>query len=85
MYQNYPNPFNPSTTFKFNLTRSANVSIIIYDIKGVEVDRAVNNKFFPIGINNFSYSNSNLSSGVYFYTMYANGVFIESRKMILLR
>lgn len=85
LYQNYPNPFNPSTTLKFNLNRSANVSIVIYDIKGVEVDRALNNKFFPLGINSFSYSNSNLSSGVYFYTMYANGVFIESRKMILLR
>lgn len=85
LYQNYPNPFNPSTTLKFNLNRSANVSIIIYDIKGVEVDRAVNNKFFPLGNNNLTYSNSNLSSGVYFYSMFANGVFIESRKMILLR
>lgn len=85
MYQNYPNPFNPSTTLKFNLTKSANVSIIIYDIKGVEIDRAANNKFFPIGINNITYSNSNLSSGVYFYRMFANGAFIESRKMILLR
>jgi serine protease AprX len=85
LLQNYPNPFNPSTKFKFNLSRSANVSIVIYDIKGVEVDRAIQNKFFPVGVSSFSYSNSNLSSGVYFYTMFANGVFIDSRKMILLR
>ncbi|MBD3225314.1 MAG: tandem-95 repeat protein, partial [Caldithrix sp.] len=35
--QNFPNPFNPSTTIKYGLPHSANVSIDIYSVNGKRV------------------------------------------------
>lgn len=34
LLQNYPNPFNPTTTIKYDLPRSGNVEIKIYNITG---------------------------------------------------
>jgi hypothetical protein len=34
LYQNYPNPFNPSTTIQYNMPKSGNVEIRIFDIQG---------------------------------------------------
>ncbi len=84
LLQNYPNPFNPSTTFRFNLNKSASISLIIYDIAGKEVDKPVAGKFYTIGGNEITYSNPNLSSGVYFYSLIVNGLLIDTKKMILI-
>lgn len=83
LLQNYPNPFNPSTTIGFKLSKSGNVSLIIYDVRGKEIDRIVNNKFYERGNIQLNYSNPGLSSGVYFYSMLVNGEVIDSKKMIL--
>ncbi len=37
MCQNFPNPFNPSTTIRFGLAEAADVSLVIYDVKGNNV------------------------------------------------
>ncbi len=36
---NYPNPFNPETWIPYQLAHSADVTLTIYDIKGVVVRR----------------------------------------------
>ncbi|MEO8209804.1 MAG: T9SS type A sorting domain-containing protein [bacterium] len=82
--QNYPNPFNPSTTFRFTLNKNADISLIIYDESGRMMDIVIDNKFHSTGNQELVYSNGNLSSGVYFYSLIANGVLIDSKKMVLI-
>ena len=44
LLQNSPNPFNPSTSIKFYIPTTSDVSIKIYDILGREVTSLITNK-----------------------------------------
>ncbi len=89
---NYPNPFNPTTTIKFSLKENSDVSIKIYNIKGVVVRTLVDNKMEATyheviwdGKNN---TGKRVGSGLYFYKMISNGNnnrYSSTKKMILLK
>ncbi|RPI65373.1 MAG: T9SS C-terminal target domain-containing protein [Ignavibacteriales bacterium] len=83
--QNYPNPFNPSTSIEFNLPIGSNVSLKIFDATGKEVVTLIN-EFKGTGNHriNFEANKYNLSSGVYFYTLSADGL-TQTKPMILLK
>jgi hypothetical protein len=83
LHQNYPNPFNPSTNIKFDVARSGNISIKIYDMQGREVAVLVNENLNP-GSYNVSFNASNLPSGSYFFRLEAQG-FSQTNKMILVK
>jgi hypothetical protein len=88
--QNYPNPFNPSTVISYKLSTAAHVSLKVYDMLGREVATLVN-EFQQPGSYNFQFipgaflrNNSQLSSGVYFYTLNA-GDYTNTKKMLLMK
>jgi hypothetical protein len=81
--QNYPNPFNPTTTIKFELPKSSQVRLSVYDMLGREVSLLVNEKR-EAGVHEVKFDASKLASGVYFYRMQA-GDFVLTRKLLLLR
>ncbi|MCB0723562.1 MAG: T9SS type A sorting domain-containing protein [Ignavibacteriae bacterium] len=83
LYQNYPNPFNPSTSFKFEVPSSGNVTVSINDISGKLVTLIVN-KYLSPGVYEVNWNAENYPSGVYFYSLEAEG-FKETRKMLLIR
>jgi hypothetical protein len=83
LYQNFPNPFNPSTTIRFDLARSSDVRITIYDITGRQVD-LISGKALRPGKYELDWNAGSLSSGVYFYTLSASD-FVQTRKMILVK
>ena len=81
--QNYPNPFNPTSNIKFNLPKTEQVSLKIYDILGNEVQNLVDG-VQQAGVYNITVDASNLASGIYFYTLRA-GSFVETKKMSLIK
>ena len=81
--QNYPNPFNPSTTISYQLPATRYVNLKVFDILGNEIATLINEEK-PAGSYEVKFDASKLSSGIYFYTLYA-GDFIETRKMLLLK
>ncbi len=84
LYQNYPNPFNNSTIIRYELPKSGNVNIILYDISGKEVFTLVD-EFKRDGIYELKFQSDNLSSGVYFYILYIDNKFIDTKRMVYLK
>jgi hypothetical protein len=81
--QNYPNPFNPTTTIEFNLPKSSEVTLKVFNILGEEVTTLVSNRL-STGTYSYDWDVSNLASGVYLYRLKA-GDYAETRKMVLMR
>ena len=81
--QNYPNPFNPITKITYTLNKPGLVTLKAYNVSGKLISELVN-KNQKEGKHTVEFDGSNLSSGVYFYTL-ESGDFIQTRKMILLK
>ena len=86
--QNYPNPFNPTTAISYQLPAFSRVKLIVYDLLGREITTLVNEEKSPgnyeVKFNSETRRGESLPSGVYFYTLSANG-FFQSKKMLLLK
>ena len=81
--QNYPNPFNPTTSIKYSIPSDANVSLIVYNIKG-EVVKKIVDSFQKAGYYSVTMDGSGLASGIYFYRLISGG-YSGVKKMILLK
>ena len=82
--QNYPNPFNSSTSISYSLKNRGRVKIILFDIIGREVKTLVN-EMMEQGTHSSAFSANDLSSGIYFYSMYVDGDLFATKKMILVK
>ncbi|MFA5403446.1 MAG: T9SS type A sorting domain-containing protein [Ignavibacteria bacterium] len=87
--QNYPNPFNPSTSIKYQIADSKFVRLVVYDILGKEVATLVNEKLQPgeyeVQFPNVQLANVQLPSGVYFYSLFADGERMDTKKMLMIK
>jgi len=83
LQQNYPNPFNPATVFEFSIAEAGLYTLNVYNILGEKVavllDREVST-----GVHKLNFDASNLSSGIYIYTLSGNNLFL-SKKMMLMK
>ena len=71
--QNFPNPFNPNTSISYNLPRSGRVQLMIYDVRGCKVAKALDG-FYTAGSHIYDWhaidpSGAALPSGIYFARM----------------
>ncbi|MBL7149321.1 MAG: carboxypeptidase regulatory-like domain-containing protein, partial [Candidatus Cloacimonetes bacterium] len=89
---NYPNPFNPTTTIKFGLKETCEVSIKVYNIKGSVVSTLVdgqrNAAYHEVVWDGKDNAGRTVSSGLYFYKMVSegnSGRYTSTKKMILLK
>ena len=83
--QNYPNPFNPQTQFHYDLPKSGNIHLAIYDVLGKEVytvlndyQRAGKHNVLWTGINN---KGLQVQSGIYFCRLTTDSE-ITTKKMV---
>jgi hypothetical protein len=86
--QNYPNPFNPLTTIYYELPRSSEVKLVIYNLLGQEV-RTLLNSTINAGRHQVVWNGTNdsgmlVASGIYIYRFEA-GEYSRVMKMILLK
>jgi hypothetical protein len=85
--QNYPNPFNPVTNINFAIPSSGIVKLSVFDMTGREV-AVLANGHFSAGTYGVDFDASSLSSGVYFYRIYAEGEgqkFTKTLKLVLIK
>lgn len=86
--QNYPNPFNPTTTIKYNLSEAADVELVIINVLGEQVRTLVSSAQaageHSVVWDGRNQSGSQVSSGIYFYKMTADGA-TETRKMVMMK
>jgi hypothetical protein len=81
LYNNYPNPFNPTTTITFDILKSSDVEVAIYNIIGQKVATLVSQELAPgtysTTWNATSSQNLTVSSGVYYVRMTAKDRGVE--------
>jgi len=88
LYQNYPNPFNPTTTIKFDLPTTGEVTLSIFNVLGQEVKQIAEGTLIK-GEHTFEWNGTNyngkpVSSGTYFYRLKTD-LQTLIKKMILVR
>ncbi|GJQ64570.1 MAG: hypothetical protein SCALA702_36230 [Melioribacteraceae bacterium] len=86
--QNYPNPFNPSTRIKFAVPVDSKVTVTLYNMLGQKVQDIVSQNY-SVGLHEVDFNASELSSGMYIYSITAQGVdgsnFVDTKKMMLMK
>lgn len=83
LLQNYPNPFNPTTTIKFSMMSKGIAELNVYNHTGELVSSLVNDNM-DAGYHTVNFDASNLSAGVYYYTLKANNETVTN-KMVLVK
>jgi hypothetical protein len=81
--QNFPNPFNPKSNIKFQIAKSCEVKLVVFDALGREITTLVNEQLQP-GTYEVEWNGSKYPSGVYFYKLITSG-YSETKKMVLIK
>jgi photosystem II stability/assembly factor-like uncharacterized protein len=81
--QNYPNPFNPNSKIKFQISKSSDVKLLVFDVLGREVAALVNQPLQP-GTYEVEFDGTDYPSGVYYYRLISE-LYTETKKMILIK
>lgn len=81
--QNYPNPFNPSTNIEYSIGSNSEVQLLIHDLTGREL-RKMNFGIQSAGNYTVRFSDLNLASGTYFYSLVVDNKPL-TKKMVKLK
>ncbi|MGB2696489.1 MAG: FlgD immunoglobulin-like domain containing protein [Candidatus Zixiibacteriota bacterium] len=85
--QNYPNPFNPETYIDFTLPHEAEVSLMIYNVKGQVVKTLIQGRMsagaHTVRWNGRNNTGERVSSGVYFYKFKSEEVSFVKKMVVL--
>jgi hypothetical protein len=82
--QNYPNPFNPTTKISYKIKFTSYIEVNVFDISGKQVISLVNAKQSS-GSYEVEFYAADLPSGVYLYSLIADGKQISVKRMALVK
>ena len=82
--QNYPNPFNSSTRIYYHLPVDSRIILKVFDARGNEVVKLINNDFKRAGYYHAEFEGNSLPGGVYFYQL-TTEKYSAVKKMMLIR
>ena len=80
--QNFPNPFNSSTIIRYKVIYSSDVKIKLFNIEGKELYVLVNEKQSR-GSYEILFNSTDISSGIYFYSLYLDNNLVDTKKLIV--
>jgi len=81
--QNYPNPFNPQTSINFSIPKNSYVKLKVFNTTGKLISEIVN-EYKTAGNYSVKFDGTDLSSGIYFYTIETEG-FRQTKSMMLVK
>jgi len=81
--QNTPNPFSDKTNIIVELKKSSSISIRIMDLNGKTIQNLQIEK--GEGKHQISIDLTNEPAGIYYYSLFVDGVYMESNKMLLIK
>lgn len=84
LYQNYPNPFNSTTNIKVQMSKKGFVQIKIFDITGRLIKEFLKRNVNS-GEHNFKFNFSYFTSGIYFYSLFVEGIRVDTKKFVLIK
>ena len=86
--ENYPNPFNPSTAISYDVANAGDVSLIIYNMRGQEINTLASGYHsiysYTVTWNGTDKSGIEMPAGMYIYKLIADG-FLQSNKMLFVK
>lgn len=88
LMQNYPNPFNPQTLIRYQVPEAADVTLVIYNIKGQKIKTLINSRIaqgsFEVVWDGTNEYNKIVGNGIYYYILTSEDVRII-KKLIFLK
>jgi len=78
--QNAPNPFSQTTEIKYYLPEASRATLFIYNMNGLQIKSI---QITQMGKGSVTINGSELRSGLYLYTLIADGKEIDTKRMIL--
>ncbi len=84
LFQNMPNPFNNQSTISYELNKSAKVALNVYDVTGKKVIEQIEGNQ-SVGKHNVVLNASNLSAGIYYYSLSVDNNKTSTKKMVIVK
>ena len=78
---NYPNPFNNNTVIEVSIPVNTTGQLVVTDVTGKQLKKIVLNQ----ANNQIELKGADLGYGIFFYSLYINGKFVQTKKMIRMR
>jgi len=80
----YPNPFTNYINYNFALNRPGDISLILFDINGLQISRIIDDIYYPAGAYTIDWHSSEIPASVYVLVLRINGEIVSIKKLVKL-